>query len=139
MILSGQTDGGYLASVTSTEFGYGSSGCPWRLQAAVGQTFRLTLLSFGASRRTGNSDGSVDPDGGGGGPMSSEVCYEIGEIRDGATRTTMSMCGGGTRESVVYVSTGSDVIVQLLPAEVLRGLSPFVVKYEGNCEGYDSS
>jgi len=51
-------------------------------------------------------------------------------MQDGGRRTTLSTCGG-SRESVVFVSTGSDVIVQLLSAEVLRGLAPFLIKYEG--------
>ena len=50
--------------------------------------------------------------------------------QDGARRTTLSTCGG-SRESVVFVSSGSDVIVQLLSPEVLRGLAPFLIKYEG--------
>ena len=51
--------------------------------------------------------------------------------QDGGRRTTLSTCGSGSRESVVFVSTGNDVIVQLLSADVLRRLAPFLVKYEG--------
>ena len=61
-----------------------------------------------------------------------EVCYEVGEIREsGASKTVVSMCAGNDRQRVVYISTGNDVIVQFLSQESLRGLAPFIVKYEG--------
>ena len=96
---------------------------------ADGQTIRLSLLSFGGKRSADDEDGPSSSLSGVAPPP--EVCYEIGEIKDGGRSSTLSMCGGSSRESVVYSSTGHDVILQLLSAEVLRGLAPFVVKYEG--------
>lgn len=135
ILLSGK-EIGYIASVTSMEpGGYGTSSCPWKIETDPGQTIRLSLLSFG-------SRGLADGDG----PRTagSDACYEVGEVREkggalggttiGERPTAFSMCSDngrtGERESVFFVSTGSDVTIQMKPPEVLKGLAPFIVKYE---------
>jgi hypothetical protein len=101
-------------------------------QVDEGQTIKLSLLSFGG-KRSADDDDVVGSSASAAVAPPPEVCYEIGEIREGSRRTTLSMCGGSNRDTVVHTSTGNDVFVQLLPAEVLRTLAPFVVKYEGIC------
>src|SRR6218665_217012 len=138
ILLTGK-DVGYIASiVTSMEpGGYGTSACPWKIEADPGQTIRLSLLSFGGTRGPGHRDGSR--------PAGSDACYEVGEGREkganqggttgGERPTAFSMCsdnGRGERESVFYLSTGSDVTIQLRSPEVLKGLASFIVKYEGS-------
>jgi len=102
----------------------------WIIQVEEGQTIRFSLLSFGGKRSTDDDDVPGSSSSSAVAPPP-EACYEIGEIKDGTQRTTLSMCGGSSRESLVYASSGYDVTLQLLSAEVLRGLSPFVIKYEG--------
>jgi hypothetical protein len=52
-------------------------------------------------------------------------------IQDGENKKIMSLCGASGREHMLYHSTSNKVKVQLLSAEVLKGLPPFLVHYEG--------
>ena len=128
---------GYLASQTSAEFGYGTAECPWRIQAGPGQRVRLTLVSFSGSRTS--SEDTDDDDGGQAAAAAAaagipDVCYEIGTALSGGGQSrTLTACGSGDRRSqnVLYTSEGNNLTVRFHPREVLKGLSSFLIRYEG--------
>lgn len=135
---------GYLSSLVTMETGRGSPGCPWVVAAAAGQTVTMTLTDFSApSNSSANlrstAAGDVYSDAG------SQLCVIYAEIKEkrgeggpaGAQQQRVGLvCGGESRQKVVYastVTTNSELLVIVYAATVVANPAYFLIKYEGSC------
>lgn len=114
---------GYLSSLETSQHGYGTADCPWEIRAEKGQTIKLSLLRFGPGRV---ADDPMSKNYGQG-----DVCYELATISEGSSKKIVTTCGGNDRQKTFYLSKHNNVVVEFLPKEVLKSLSPFFIKYQG--------
>lgn len=109
----------YIASSKTTQFGLGTSDCPWVITAKEGQQITVFLYTYGGRADEGPAESSAD------------VCYELGTVKEaGAAPTLLTSCSG-KRYREVYASAGNVVQIELLSADILKDLVPFVIFYEG--------
>jgi len=121
---------GYLAKVETVESNYGSSACPWIVEAAIGQTLTLTLVDFAISKDT---DAPSDDR-----RSSGTMCTMYATIREtgsglaGTGSTTV--CGGHpSKETKLFTSTTNTIQVTVVgsSAAALANIPYFLIKYEG--------
>ena len=85
---------GYISRALSTaESGRGSPECPWILSALPGQRINITMIDFQ--------------------PRDSSTCHYLGHMKDLHTNQDKRICKSSTRERHLYVSTGTEIQVQL--------------------------
>ncbi len=109
---------GFIATVETEEHDYGSINCPWKIDVSTGQRINITLYNFA---RYSDPEGSTRPD----------VCYEIAEIRENSERKRVTLCDTVGRETSVYISKSSSLMIQFVSGPTLRSLGAFLVKYQG--------
>ena len=101
-----RADTGFLAGLTLTETGVGTSNCPWVVRAPAGRRVNLTLFNF-ASGAVATADGLSRrrpglAAGTGGCPLGTGLV-----VFDGNRTTAVPLCNGdGTRRKRVYTSEG---------------------------------
>ncbi len=118
---------GYIGSTVTEEHNYGSVNCPWTIQADPGQRINVTVLNFGH-----NTDQQA-PRAGSYGPNKMAVCFEVAEISEPENRKLVTLCGGDSRESSIFLSRSNEVKITLRGKQLLRSVGKFVFKYQGNC------
>lgn len=132
---------GYLAGLTVTETGVGTSDCPWVVRAAPGRHVNLTLFNFAGAVTTEFSRRS---DVGAGCPVGTGLV-----VFDGNRTTAIPLCNtDAARQKRVYTSqrpvlrlfiqTFTDVASQTLSKNSVSALqtgplsaTSFLIKYQG--------
>ena len=110
-----------LSSLVTKETGCGTSNVPWILEAAPGQTLKLTLLDFTWDEPSGHSD-----------LVKSSICsYDYGYMIDLETDITKSICGtyGVLRHKQEMLSSGNRVQVMMSDRAVAE--KTFLIQYQG--------
>lgn len=123
------SDIGYMASVTATSDEIGVTSCPWIIQVSAGQKIKLTLLNFDTS--TPSHTEVVDPAKNDYEPYEdSESCNVFIAVEDNTDNTEVFVCDKKMRESPIYSSVSSNIIVYI---KVKPGSAQprFLIKYEG--------
>ena len=118
---------GYLSNAITEASAKGSYACPWRIKGNAGQTIKLTLWDFGVwqknwTRRAGIADGRSNRAG---------YCHIYGEIKEPASGSSVRLCGGSARESVVYESEGEEVLVHMVDPSTTAEPVYYFLEYEG--------
>ena len=111
-------DSGYLASITSTVQGFGTSACPWVIKAAPGQQINVTMYNFISSHGEGGRDKGPD------------VCYELAVLKDGTSRRGLTACSSEPRQRVGHVSQTNELTVEFL-VKPSHGRLQFLLHYQG--------
>jgi len=105
----------------------------------VGLRIRLSLISFGGDRST---DEEFSPEGRKSGAEGGEAnpllqpdsCFNIGTVFEGAQSKSITACerlNERRTKNIIYLSDNWTITVQMQSREVLKGMSTFVIKYEG--------
>lgn len=137
---------GYLAGLTVTETGIGTSDCPWVVRAAPGRHVNLTLFNFAGGAVTTAAEFSRRSDVGAGCPVGTGLV-----VFDGNRTTAIPLCNNdAARQKRVYTSqrpvlrlfiqTFTDVASQTLSKNSVSASSlqtgplsatSFLIKYQG--------
>lgn len=114
---------GYLASVTASEYGYGSPRCPWLISAQPGQRINITLHNFARyhSKNTGMASDQIRPD----------ACYEFASVKEGKPHKNIVGCVGENRQTHVYTSSGNSVEINVLDRIISSEAVQFMIEYSG--------
>jgi hypothetical protein len=149
--VDGNPTSGFLASVTTEEYGFGSNECPWVIETVSGQRINVTLHSYASSSAAA------------GGPEMAqratlnqhqdhaqhhrrrlEVCFEVAVVSDAFERRVVSVCGlpsvvsgeadhpRSSGESVVTLSRSNEVRIEIINRHMLRSIGAFMLQYKGN-------
>ena len=114
-----QGPSGFIATVETEEHDYGSINCPWKIDVSAGQRINVTLYNFA---RYSDPQVSSKPD----------VCYEIAEIRENSSRKRVTLCDALGRETSLYISKTSSLVIQFVSGPTLRSLGAFLLEYKGS-------
>ncbi|KAI0237453.1 hypothetical protein LSAT2_012020 [Lamellibrachia satsuma] len=98
---------GFLSNAITEEIGLGSSNCPWLLKAEEGQQISISLWDFAV---WSSDTGSISQQS----PEKSGLCHIYAYVEEYGTGSSVTLCGGATRESVVYTSETNAIVVKLL-------------------------
>ena len=116
---SSSTSSDAVNSVSSSSCG--STSHPWRLEAAAGQRINISLLDFTAADDRSRAAGHQR--------TADLTCRQYGYVLDKSNKRNVSVCGGGVRQSHVYISHSNNVhIVQTQPSDREQN---FLIKVEG--------
>lgn len=107
---------GYLASIVTDEYGFGSTRCPWVISVATGRTINITLVDFGVATRY---------------PEPRNTCHVYAKIRETYLPSEFTVCGGYTRERHVYLSQSPRVDIVIANIRFTEEQIYFILKYEG--------
>lgn len=125
---------GYIASIVTDELSYGSSNCPWRLEALPGQRINISRLDF--IRHSQTSAGS-------GNSPRPEMCYEIAIIKENINgqhqterKKQVLSCGNERRYGHVYLSGSSAVEIVIPSRNTAVVTGTFLLHYTGGCYTY---
>ncbi len=119
LFLEGQE--GYIASIITEVFNYGSRDCPWFIQVEHGQSINITMLDF---TFTENNDKRT---------LQSDIfCNVYAVIGGGSSREReAAICGGTKREQAVYISEGNSIEVKIVGYSNPERQIYFMLKYQG--------
>ncbi|KAI0208654.1 hypothetical protein LSAT2_006633 [Lamellibrachia satsuma] len=113
-LLELRSSSGYLSSYVAEHTDCGSLDSPWLISVLPGQTIKLTLLDFGVAERRAAVE-------------QLNVCTVYAIINEEAVSMSETLCGGTTRQKVVYTSVSNSVTVRI----VGKGKSGhFLLRYE---------
>ena len=116
---------GYIANFITMDTGLGSLGCPWRIAGGPGQKVTISLIDFAVWREDLPGNVIAGP------PEKSGICHIYAQIREQKTRSSITLCGGETREKVVYTSESSSVELEVVNNRAAKEPAFFLLKYEG--------
>jgi len=108
---------GYMSSVVTDEYGFGSNKCPWVVMATKGRKINMTLLDFGVAARYQEAG---------------NTCHVYAKISEMGLTSDMPVCGGRVRERHVYLSVTRRVEVTIITIKFKNEPVYFILKYEGN-------
>ena len=108
----------------ASEYGYGSSRCPWHISAEPGQRINITLHNFARSHSQGE---------GGSAQVRPDACYEFALLKDGASKKNIVGCVGEGRHTHVYTSVGRSVELHVLERIISSSAVHFMIEYNGEC------
>ena len=109
------SESGILSSMAATESNCGSTTSPWLIEGTSGQRVNVTLLDFGYP---------VDQ-----GQKAAAACIPYGYMSERRLGVNKTICGGNSRQQVIYTSATSSVEVAL---KATGPDSPhFLVKFQG--------
>ncbi len=108
---------GTLSSSASSELDCHPQSSSWLIEGSAGQRVNLTLMDFGASPSSDDS------------PSHTSQCIPYGFLLEKTLGVNQTICGGRSRERVLYTSATNSVEVVLLPSRSDR--PAFLVKYQG--------
>ena len=132
---------GHLASITSDETGLGTTACPWHVQVPPYQRINVTVVDYTvpASREWNSGYASWEygsrytPTGSGSQCDVEKVLGVISEtfVVSNVTNTTVNttFCTAGRRDSLVYSSEGSAIVIALSNHRKSKG--HFLIKIQG--------
>lgn len=109
-------EAGYLASIITDEYGFGSTRCPWVISVARGRTVNITLVDFGVATRY---------------PEPRNTCHVYAKIRETYLSSEFTVCGGRMRERHVYLSQSPRVEIVIANIRFTEEQIYFLLKYEG--------
>ena len=120
-----QTTSGFIATITATETGLGTTDCPWVLSGTAGQQISLSVLDFGTVTRDGE-DRWVPSN------YNARNCPVHLVVHDGSATSRTPLCGAaGSRERHLMRSKYNKVRMHMT-IQMSEGTVPhFLVRYKG--------
>ena len=115
---------GFLSNAITEETGLGSSNCPWLVKAEQGQQISISLWDFAVWSSDKGSISQQSPD-------KSGLCHIYAYVEEYGTGSSVTLCGGATRESVVYTSETNAIVVKVPNPRLSNPPAYFLLKYEG--------
>ena len=113
---------GYLASEVTRETGFGSSHCPWLIEARPGQRIEITLFNFGRIGTTAAENEVL---------QSAVACRDVALVKDSLQRTPVKLCASDRRETLVYTTDTNVAHVHIYRKGLQAPHVPFLLKYSG--------
>lgn len=123
-----QEQEGYIATLTTRQFGLGGFQCPWSITVQPGQRIRIYLYDFS----TWPIHGFQNPGGVAGENNQGNECPIYAVFKDENGVDYLRICGERSRERLIYTSSGNHMYISIVNvSQHSTAGANFMLKYQG--------